>query len=348
MSTLPPIQAPSDDFPKIWSRTTACAVALMFACLFSGALSALEANTKTEEAPPFASKLGYNIQTFSSIFDNDMDVLDSRTTGYNWYLAKWFGWRPTKRSALAFDQFGSLILDGDDGVTDYLIGTAGEIKSGMPDEWVGKAFGGGGYFEAEFKFDPRKVVDKEGSGFPSWWMEPLEHMATPRRDQWIGEASGYEHFVEIDIFEYNQWKKFSPKVYSGAVHDWHGLHAVTCPPNFCDISNFNGRWTHRNAIITPPLGTNFEEFHKYGIVWVPATDENEGFIEYYFDRMPTDDKVSWKKYRGDPPSAETASWVFAVADLQHFVLIFGTETNKPMTIKSVHVWQKSTDDNIER
>jgi hypothetical protein len=308
------------------------------------------AGASGEQAPPQASAAGYDHNTFNSNFRNDLDLKDSRSSEHKWYLAKWFGWRKTEPTELHSDSEGALTLTSGGDTSNYTIGSAADIKGTGSDNWIGTAFGGGGYFEAEFKFDPKLAMLPGAVGFPAWWLDPVEHTRSgPIKTQWRGQPQGYEHFVEVDILEYNQWKHSPPNVYSGAVHEWYGLYKKTCPQSFCQVTNYDHSSKFEGYQIATPVGTDFRQYHKYGILWVPATEHTEGYLQYYFDGKPTGDRLSWTQFKDEPPPpSKTTPWAFGVLDRQHFVLILGTGNNQPMTVKSVNVWQKSERENIHQ
>jgi hypothetical protein len=299
----------------------------------------------TDAVPSQAAAVGYATNTFHSSFLNDLQN-SSGNAGVNWYLDKWFTWAPTKAESLKLTRgVGITLTDGGD-TSGYTIGTAASKKN-PPRNWIGKAFGGGGYFEAQLKFDTTAVMKDGGIGYPAWWLEPIEHLADPRSDQWPGQESGYEHFAEIDVFEYNQWKRHPPHVYSGAVHEWYGVYRKTCTPNFCRVSNTNDGTNFNNFLIEAPQSTDFSQFHKFGFLWVPATDTTQGYLQYYFDGMATSDKITWDKFANQPPPPGKAAWTFGVIDRLHFVLILGTGNGQPMTVRSVDVWQSSPGQNLQ-
>jgi hypothetical protein len=320
---------------------------LLFACL--AACNDIAYAADGASTPSQAAAVGFASNTFHSQFVNDVDTKDSKGSHFNWYAGKWFTWGPVPVSALQFNAGeGITLLDGGN-TANYTIGSATQSKNAAQ-HWVGTAFGGGGYFEAEIKFDPAMVDSPNAVGFPAWWLEPVEHLADPRTDQWRGEAANFEHFVEVDIFEYNQQKRLgpSPSAYSGATHEWYGVYKQTCPPGFCKVSNYNNLSRFNNFLINVPKGTNFNEFHRYGLLWVPATKTSEGYIQYYFDGTATDDRLSWAQFndqRGKP--GPQADWTFGVVDRMHMVLILGTGNSQPLAIRSVNVWQKSAAENLQ-
>jgi hypothetical protein len=302
----------------------------------------------SDSAPPQASAVGYTVNTFHSTFANDVGK-SSIGAKYNWFLDKWWTWAATRPESLTFTPgSGITITDGGD-TSGYTIGTAASLKY-PPRNWVGKAFGGGAYFEAELKFDPA-AVKKEGLvGYPAWWLEPIEHLALPNTSQWQGQEAGYEHFTELDIFEYNQWKRHPDYVYSGAVHEWYGVYHKTCPPpnGFCRVSNTGNGTNYNNFLIETPPSTDFSQFHKLGLLWVPASNTAQGYLQYYFDGVPmSGDRITWDKFTNQSPPPGLTPWTFGVTDRMHFVLILGTGNGLPMTVRAVNVWQASTAQNLQ-
>lgn len=300
--------------------------------------------------PSPAQQNGFFKNTFSSSFGQDVDVMDLKTHGFKWFRSKWFGWRPTSALSFSYEPGSIHLLNGSEtskvpGAANYSIASAAPAGDNNPSHWVGTAFGGGGYFEAELKFDPRTVNVAGAEGFPAWWMEPLEHMATPY-SLWKGQVSDYQHFVEVDIFEYNQFGKKPPNTYSSAVHEWYGAYGKTCLLQYCQVTNYDGKTPFNNNLVSTPADTDFNQYHKYGVVWVPATDNSEGYIQYFFDGQPANTKITWKKYDDEPPVPGFAPWTFGITDRLHYVLILGTGVNQPMNVRSVNVWQASTDKNL--
>jgi hypothetical protein len=318
-------------------------ISVMLICLLG---SYQTASAGINEAPPQAQAVGYKLNTFSSTFREDLDLRDSRSRGYSWYLAKWFGWPSAQASTLKANGDGTLTLNTSDGKANYTMGSAAQSRLAYPNDWVGTAFGGGGYFEAELKFYPEKATSAGAIGFPAWWLDSLECLrADQGKAQWKGQPPGYQHCVEVDVFEYNQWK--NPISYSGAIHEWYGINNVTCL-KVCQVNNCSKRTRFNNFIIETPGNTDFHEYHRYGLLWVPATKKSQGYAEYYFDGKPTGDKVTWNQYNDESPPPGFAPWTFGVLDRQHLVLILGTGTNQPVTVKTVNVWQKSEMQNLSK
>ncbi|QIP05542.1 hypothetical protein [Bradyrhizobium symbiodeficiens] len=290
------------------------------------------------DVPPQAAAVGYKVRTFAAAFTaQEVDVANTVRQGFKWYPYRFFGSVP-KLDSLVLNQDGSITLLGD------VTGPNGEIASAVdvrgPEKFRGTAFGGGGYFEATFRFDPRDVVRTEFRGWPSWWGMAIEHMAKLDTRQWPGQPEGYERFIEADFFEYDlsdYVKSGRLNYYGGALRDWFGREEKLEPMP---------AWS-RLFIREVPADTDFTQYHRYGFLWVPATSASVGYAEYYFDGRRIGARLAWKKYvdEGPPPKPPR---MFSIIDRNHLVLILGTGPGQPMTVKSVSVWQASGAENWTR
>lgn len=298
-------------------------------------------------APAQAAAVGYTVNTFSStLARSSVDTGNTQATGYEWYLGQFFGSPPTPASDLTFNADGTLTLDGAGTTSNAGLNSA--TRSTNAAGWVGVAFGGGAYFEATFHFNPQDTINANGHGWPSWWAMAIEHDVSLPAQQWPGQPAQYDHFIETDFFEYDVWS-FSPHYeYGGAMHDWYGIYESTCAGGYCNVSNSGGGGTSfSNFQVQTPTTTDFTQYHAFGYLWVPATSSQQGYGQYYFDGVATNDKVTWSEYSGsDTPPPGTAPWTFGILDQQHLALVLGTGPNEPMTIKSVDVWQTSAAHNL--
>ncbi|NKQ38229.1 MAG: hypothetical protein HF967_01900 [Methanosarcinales archaeon] len=296
---------------------------------------------KTATAPQQAIDFSYTENTFSSNFSNDeIDFNDTRHHGFKWYLGRFFGWKPTPAKHFYLPDDGPLTIKTGFKRANLSIATATTVKDTK--RWVGQAFGGGGYFEAEIKFDPVYVKNLNNKGWPSFWTMAIEHMANLPESQWPSQEKGYVNFIEVDILEYLFKKEDNTNVYGANMHNWFGVWQETCYPKpFCKHS-----LPYRQVRKTVPPDTDFNKYHKYGFLWVPATRETDGFGQFYFDDKPIGEKITWEIYDNQSPSMIKQPWTFGIIDRQHLVLILGTGENQPMTIRSVNVWQKSGKNNL--
>ncbi|MDD5673608.1 MAG: chitobiase/beta-hexosaminidase C-terminal domain-containing protein [Chitinivibrionales bacterium] len=288
--------------------------------------------------PPLAAAAGYTVNTFSSTFDAaQVDINNSMDSGYNWYMSRfWYG--PSDASTVTLNSDASVTLKNNSGAG-MGIASAGENSKGGG--WVGTAFGGGGYFEAIFKFDPDLV---SGSGFfwPAWWSISIEHCLNSA--QWVGQASGYEHFVEPDFFEYDVASWLGKNYYGGAFHDWSGVYDPIIP--YVNKTQPPPPAARSFCIAAPGIdaaGAGWKQYHKVSFLWLPATATTNGHGYFCFDDQKTTDSVSWTLYTNQAPSSPTTMdpWTYGIIDSQHLVLILGNGCSSPFTVQSVNVWQKT-------
>lgn len=215
-------------------------------------------------------------------------------------------------------------------------GSNGEIVSATlsPDggKFTGTAFGGGGYFEATLRFDPKKVDLHKG--WPAFWADPIDHMLGLPSTFDPEKGPKYEKFVEVDFFEYDV---LGENGYGGAMHEWYGVQTVTCKPQFC-ANNTPFSEGYRRV----PIGTHFDEYHSYGFRWIPALKNRKGSATFYFDRQQVGPSVQWEywEHSGFPSDK------FSSLDRDHIFLILGTGKSEPMTVRSACVWQASAIQNI--
>jgi hypothetical protein len=291
-------------------------------------------------APPEeATAHGYTVNTFSSEFTaQTVDMNNSLNRGYKWYLFNYYS-KQAAPSGITLNSDSSVTLLGDK------TGALGALVSAVPypgtNSFIGTAFGGGAYIEAVFHYDPAQVVAAHANGtrapYPSFWSLPMEGTIIPGGDQWVGQPAGYEHNVEVDMFEADLVTK--PTAYGSGLHDWYGIRNKTCP-GLCGVGMVNPSGER-----DPPAGTNFTQFHTYGFLWVPATATTDGFIDAFFDGQLVGHTRSWTQFTNQAPTPVGQPWLFGRADQQHIFFILGTGVGEPYTIQSVNVWQKNASSN---
>ena len=288
--------------------------------------------------PAAAAAVGYTQNTFSTFKAGDVDISDSRKSGFSWYFYHFFGAHPQIGNVRA-NPDGSVTLDGD------VTGPNGEIATAAPPrnggKFVGVAFGGGAYIEAAIRFDP-EASRANPKGWPSFWAMSLEHVLTGN-DQWTGKPAGYKRFIEADIFEYDiNGPNLGLNYYGANLHDWYGVYSNTCPGHaFCDA--WRG-YSDVKTMVSPDV--DFTQYHRFGFLWTPATGSAPGTAVFYFDGKPVGNKVTWTSSSDHPGTPEGQPWKFGILDDQHLVLILGTGVGKPMTVSSVNVWQSSDRRNL--
>jgi hypothetical protein len=306
------------------------------ACLVSCAASAAAA---TPAPPRQAAAAGYRTLTFATVGDFTPKTVDQKLTyapGYQWYFYNFIGVQP-EPSLTTLNADSSMTLSVRKSYFNATISTAGRIPA-RP-YYRGVAFGGGAYFEVTLAFDASAV--DTSTGWPSTWTYPLEQLAEPPDTQWAGQARGYVHFVEPDIFEYVQGSSV-PGAYFGSIHDWYGVWDKTCPHSYCELSS---DWN--DSVRRVPAATDFAAFHRYGMLWRPATAARKGEVTYYFDGVQVGPSIRYVQFTDQrPPPAASSPWTFAVMDREHFVLILGVGASTPMRVRSVVVWQADASQNL--
>lgn len=293
----------------------------------------LAGTLNSNDAPAAAWRVGYRLKTFSSakFSEQNVNLKGSFARGVQWYGWSFFGGKIS-------DSVKNIHVNSDGSIDlrNTFIASAARIP-GSP-YFTGTAFGGGGYFEAELKFDPALAAGR--SHWPSWWGMSIEHLSEMPAPfgRWKGKSSEFEHFGEMDFFEYNNSVGRAPNQYGGTLHDWYGEYGRSCLA-FCVIST-----SYRDSTITVPEGTDWKKYHRVGALWVPATKDARGYITFYFDGLPMK-SFSWERFSADeaPPVVPSLarSTTHSVNDVLHMAIILGGAEGAPMTVKSVNVWQAS-------
>lgn len=348
------------------SRWTAGSrLALLVLCAVLESPSQAFAGTCGPNNPPLPDAVkaaGYCVNTFSTgRFTSGPSGNVDFGYAYGGPHAQWFPYHhlPTSPSAADMGQVevvdGMLVLHGDTTGPNGEIATAAPRGDRSDAPYAGTAFGGGAYVEAVLKMDTARF--SLGTGMPAFWSMALERFAlwTSGRqlsDQWPGQASAYEHFVEPDFMEHHGANTGSQ--YDGFFHDWYGIKNKTCFGSlFCDgwqlIPPASQTTQEARSV---PGGTSFNQFHRYGFLWVPATDDSQGYARYYFDGTPTGTDYVWSKWLDPiPPPIDYGSTMFAILDRQHLVVILGTGlgsdgSGDTLTVRSVKVWQRTASRNL--
>ena len=293
-------------------------------------------------APPAARAASYTLNTFHLIDINSSQIDFGQTlvSGKKLYFWNLFGCQATDSEATLRGD-GTVRVTGHCGPGGTLM--SGVVKAGSPG-YVGTAFGGGGYFEAEIAYNPAAV--KISDGWPAWWTMAAEHLwALPgsgSRQAAFGQVP-YEHFIEADLFEALVPPPRHVRSYLASVHEWYGAFDKTCK-HFCSYST-----PYAVNVKSAPPGHDWSTWHKVAMLWVPATATAPGSLTFYLDDVQQGVPLEWAQYdtnKVSPPVEPTASWRFGVIDGQHLVLIFGAGRGTPLHVRSVNVWQASAANNV--
>jgi hypothetical protein len=292
----------------------------------------------TEPAPVPAISAGYQVQTFDTRFDEStVDLSNSRRPSYRWFRWQFLGRPASNADRLELNRDHSVTLLGDPKEKNGNLATAAPADNDRG--FVGVAFGGGAYFEAVIRFNPAAVDLTRG--WPAFWSVALEHLIGMKSVHWQGQEHGFRHFVEADIFEYNALS--GADRYCGALHSWYGVWNRTCQRGYCDVAT-----SPQESMRVIPKKSDFATYHRYGLLWVPATHDREGFVEYYLDGERLGCRTSWRRFTEEKPNlaVKDKSKMFSVIDQQHLVLVLVTGYEEPMQVRSVKVWQKDEKANL--
>lgn len=275
--------------------------------------------------PPQAAAARFTRLAFNGVFNHStVDMSNSHNAGFQWYPYNFFS-SSTNVGAINLNSDDTVTLNGD------TTGPNGELATGCVTSagFVGQSFGGGGYFEATLKFNPQDAIDHAFAGWPSFWTMAREHLALEATEQWPGQVADYSHFIEADIFEYDLYPYTNQRnTYGAGLHDWSGVYTTGAgyPTNI-----------ESQPLCTVKPTTDFTQYHKYGMLWVPASSTISGHVNFYFDNAEVGNSVSWPQYVDQDPSTYTP---YGILDKQNLVPILGTGVRMPMTVESVKVWTR--------
>lgn len=302
-------------------------------------VAVLAASYGSPGGPPApAAAAGFAKRTFSAQFTrSSVDLANTRQPGKKWYL-----WRLANCQATADEV--ALRRDGSAALTSHCgpgatLASATRLKGGF----VGTAFGGGGYFEAEIAFDRRKVDVRDG--WPAWWAMAAEHLFDLPGSTWRGMPIGYRHFIEVDILEAHRPEHEFPYAYAATVLEWYGEWNKGCSPRrYCVV-----RLPYSGNTARVPAGTDFKRYHRVGMRWLTASEHAKGEVTFWFDERKVGPTVRFDRYRGErPPAAREQLWAFGKIDEQHLVLILGAGRKTPLNVRRVTVWQGASAQNLVR
>jgi hypothetical protein len=313
-------------------------------------------------APPQASSHGYTWTAFSAgpngtpFSSSSVDVNGTLKPIYQWF-PEWFYWNTfTPPIAVTFPTGGGLgtAVINNGGFSSMAAPHAGTSSPSTESGIVGEAFGGGGYFEATFQFNPTDV--KLGNGFPAWWGDAEEHLKSgsdPSEfwdfyDTAYTADPGFAHYIETDFMEYN----INSGYYAGTLIDWYGDYNKGYGGNPNRYSDVQSPWVDKQ--LKYPSGTDYSIPHKYGFLWIPAAVSTKGTATFYLDGVPyASQAISWDQYQEQAPYTTLGNnvqpptpWSWSILDQQHVALIISTGTNEPVTITAIDVWQANANWNI--
>lgn len=298
--------------------------------------------------PDQARAAGYILNTFhmdSNFTSATVDTTCALTSGFKAYYAN-FNYQPCNYagSGTVLEPDGTAFVPINSTMSSASRLTPGSPSTNPADNFVGTAFGGGGYFEATVMFDPALVT---GSNWPAWWLMSIEKLCNDYANQWSGQTTGYAHFQEVDIVE---WFDSHINRYNATTIDWSGVFGVTCGGGlYCSLtsnaypgSNTTYGSSSQASLVPVPAGTDFTLYHRYGVLWIPATISTNGSYQFYFDDIPVGTTIIHSQFTTQtPPPTTSTPWTFGIGDSQHLAWLLGD-----LRVKSINVWQATAANNL--
>jgi sugar lactone lactonase YvrE len=296
--------------------------------------------TVGQTAAQIAAQAGYTTLTLGP----------SLTVGGNIFPFNFFGSLPVPGAVTQSGPGQPINILGQDG-NSYNAALATAVYVGGSTGFVGIAFGGGYYVEAELSFAMGAVsYSPVTTGGPAFWGQDIFWLAQPENaliPDPPAPSAGYYHYTETDFFEWlgnSKYVSTSNSSYVFTLHDWNGQ-----PPNFDVVSSSS----LPNYVPCSVGSASFTNPNRYGALYIPGNGSTNGTIQAYFNGVPVGNPVEWLPYDANetlPPSLGTASnpagTAFNVVDARQLALIFGTGSYTPMTVYSLVVYQGANANNL--
>ncbi|MGH7969179.1 MAG: hypothetical protein ACREIC_10680, partial [Limisphaerales bacterium] len=231
-------------------------------------------------APPAYDRQPHAPPGFSLIFDDEfndrgtIDVNNTQKDGFKWYVkGMWFpSTPPSMYEILPSYQGASGVLE----IKDAPVAMSWDFSTTFFDDSVSEGYRGtvflpgkGIYFEARIACNDLAHIST--NGWAGFWSGTMPSASRPRNGNPPPWSMSVENTpmpgwpekwetIENDIMEYNpSWGH--PRQWDATIHDWSS--GAECG----NIGNFN-------AVVYPPAGTDYTQWHTYGQLWIPATAEN--------------------------------------------------------------------------
>ena len=213
-----------------------------------------------------------------------IDWQNTGALGFQWYVNQPFGGKPTPADRLTVNRDGSLTI------------RQGTINSFSASTGARHGICRRPYFEATLSFDAKVTAAKE-KAWPAWWAMSLEHFLNLPGEHWVDSppmSSISRRWISSNPTP--AWA--GPNTFGGATHDWGGVWGKD--------TNWQYDFQNSNFVIHLSPNIDFSLPHRYGYLWLPATPTSAGYAHYYFDGLPTADKITWSYYNPDNPPSPPA------------------------------------------
>ena len=184
-------------------------------------------------------------------------MAETYAPGFQWYQGVIGKSNPTTSEGTVLSTDGTMSL-GSPAVAGGSAAITGAVYSlthiAAAPYFVGTAFGCGAYVTAEIAFDPAGMTPT--TWWASWWAEAAEHVMDccsvygMTGEQWPGQISGYGHFIELDMFEFDRDQGATRHLWSLNSRLVRAVGHPACP-NWCGgVSGYVGRSAAGPQILT--------------------------------------------------------------------------------------------------
>lgn len=280
--------------------------ALVVSALALVGLSMISTAQTAPAVPPQAAAAGFTTLSFNEPYQSIYDVAPTKSASaaYYWYPSIWFdSATPTKAQTAVSGHIMQLNWNRTQWAQNKSCDVSVEGENSTA-KW-GKSYRYG-YFEARMKWDNVK------GSWPAFWLIPVQGI------------TGAANTGEIDIFEGQGLDNH----FYGTLHTWNKSSSM---------------WSSSPNAFTVPKGTDFSQWHTYGLLWVAPANGKPGKVTWYFDNVAVG-------------SANTTSAANSVFDTQNYFLVLtsqegvdwnncdpyrdGSPLDINLYINWVHVWAK--------
>jgi hypothetical protein len=247
-------------------------------------------------APAPASAVGYNTLTHNSTLISP--------TQYNWYTWNFQG-STVPPSNYTQNADGTISLQDN---TTAVAALSSAHSTNNANGFVGVGYGGGMYWEVTATISNSQNNNFAGMAPAALWLVDLEHTSQgpPYTKSWpvttstfwpsvpqlqnADGSSGMDDYIEIDMMEYDFTVAGGhPSGFEINMSNWTN-HVSGNAINWGPSNQWHQIVGGSSGSTPVPVGTDFGQQHKYGMLWVPATGSGQttttqGYLAFYFDRV---------------------------------------------------------------
>lgn len=273
---------------------------------------------------------------------NTVDMQDTRAPGFNWYR-----YSAAAGTSTPIADFGT-VLDGTVTALRFTAAGGGGLNGATRSTQhgaVGFSFNAMGgkctYIEGRVAMG---LAPATASAWPAFWSNPTKHLQNLPM-QWAGDpATGYDHYLELDIMELNP--RYSDNA-RATVIDWYGdyLSATTdCNQiHYCKVQDSQGLGP--NVAGTYDSSEAAPKFHRYGALWIPSVPRagqptySQGAMHWYIDGVELGTPPTWVGPPSPTSYVPVEPWLYSILDQIDMSLVMNTGGGVFMDVDYAAVWQ---------